>query len=114
MAPATADRDAPGKELAFFADIVSAKEAAELGLVYRVVSVSQLDAFVADWADRVAAGQPLALSMTKRLLTNAFAMSMDEALEAEGMAQSVNAGTEDTADAIQAFLEKREPTFKGR
>jgi 2-(1,2-epoxy-1,2-dihydrophenyl)acetyl-CoA isomerase len=102
------------KELAFLADIISAKEAAELGLVNRVVPASQLDAFVADWADRLAAGPPLALSMTKRLLTNSFSMSMDEALEAEGMAQTVNAGTEDTPEAIRAFLEKREPKFKGR
>jgi 2-(1,2-epoxy-1,2-dihydrophenyl)acetyl-CoA isomerase len=102
------------KELAFFADIISAKEAAELGLVNRVVAASEIDAFVADWADRLAAGPPLALSMTKRLLTNSFSMTMDEALEAEGMAQSVNAGTEDTPEAIRAFLEKREPKFKGR
>ena len=102
------------KELAFFADIISAKEAGELGLVNRVVPATQLDAFVADWADRLAAGPPLALSMTKRLLTNSFSMTMDEALEAEGMAQSVNAGTEDTPEAIRAFLEKREPKFKGR
>jgi 2-(1,2-epoxy-1,2-dihydrophenyl)acetyl-CoA isomerase len=102
------------KELALLADIISAKEAAELGLVNRVVAPDQLDALVADWADRLAAGPPLALSMTKRLLSNSFSLSMDEALEAEGMAQSVNSGTEDTAEAIRAFLEKREPKFKGR
>jgi len=102
------------KELAFFADIISAKEASEMGLVNRVLPASQLDAFVADWADRLAAGPPLALSMTKRLLTNSFTTTMDEALEAEGLAQSVNTATEDTAEAIRAFLEKREPRFKGR
>jgi len=102
------------KELAFFADIISAKEAAEMGLVNRVLPASQLDAFVADWADRLAADPPLALSMTKRLLTNSFTTTMDEALEAEGLAQSVNTATEDTAEAIRAFLEKREPRFKGR
>jgi enoyl-CoA hydratase/carnithine racemase len=102
------------KELTFFGEIVSAKEAAEIGLVNRVVAGSQLDAFVADWADRLAAGPPIALAMSKRLLTNAFSVSMDEALEAEGLAQSVNVKTEDTAEAIRAFMEKREPTFKGR
>jgi len=102
------------KELALIADIISAKEAAELGLVNRVVAASQLDAFVGDWADRLAAGPPLALSMTKRLLGNSFSMTMDEALEAEGMAQSINQGTEDTAEAIRAFFEKREPKFEGR
>ena len=102
------------KELALLADIISAKEAADLGLVNRVVPTTQLDAFVADWADRLAAGPPLALAMTKRLLTNAMSMSMDEALEAEGLAQTVNSATEDAPEAIRAFLEKREPRFKGR
>ena len=102
------------KELAFFADILSAKEAAEMGLVNRVVPGAELDAFVADWANRLAAGPPLALAMTKRLLTNSFSMTMDEALEAEGMAQTVNSGTQDAPEAIRAFLEKREPKFQGR
>ena len=102
------------KELAFFADIISAKEAAEIGLVNRVVPAADLDAFVADWANRLAAGPPLALSMTKRLLTNSFSMTMDEALDAEGMAQTVNNATEDSPEAIRAFMEKREPKFKGR
>jgi 2-(1,2-epoxy-1,2-dihydrophenyl)acetyl-CoA isomerase len=102
------------KELAFFGDIVSAKEAAELGLVNRVVPAGELAALTAEWADRLAAGPPLALAMTKRLLGNAFSMTMDEALEAEGWAQTVNGGTEDTREALRAFLEKREPRFHGR
>jgi len=102
------------KELALFADIISAKEAAELGLVNRVLPPGEVDAFVEDWANRLAAGPPIALSLTKRLITNSFNVTMDEALEAEGMAQSVNTGTEDTAEAIKAFLEKRDPKFKGR
>ncbi|HEU5320605.1 MAG TPA: enoyl-CoA hydratase [Methylomirabilota bacterium] len=102
------------KELAFFADVVSAREAAALGLVNRVVPAAELAAFVAGWADRLAAGPPLALALTKRLLTNALSMSMDEALEAEATAQSVNLGTADAAEAIQAFLDKREPRFEGR
>ena len=56
------------KELAFFADIISAKEAVDLGIVNRVVPVAEIDAFVDDWARRLAAGPPLALSMTKKLL----------------------------------------------
>jgi len=102
------------KELCFFADIVSAQEAAAMGLVNRVVPAAGLDAFVSGWADRLAAGPPIALSMTKRLLTNAFSVTLDEALEAEGMAQSVNLATQDTGEAIQAFLEKREPRFRGQ
>ncbi len=102
------------KELALLGDMIGAQDAAHLGLVNRVVPASELDACVAEWATRLAAGPPIALGMTKRLITNAFSMTMDEALEAEGLAQTVNSGTEDTAEAIRAFLDKREPTFRGR
>ncbi len=102
------------KELAFFADIISAQEAAELGLVNRVVPADELDAFVDAWAARLAAGPPLALSMTKTMLNNAYAVSMDQALEDEGRCQTVNFGTGDTMEAMRAFTEKREPRFEGR
>jgi len=102
------------KELAFFADVISAKEALDLGLVNRVVPAGELDAVVDDWARRLADGPPLALSMTKTMLNNAFAVSMDQALEDEARCQAVNFGTEDTAEAMAAFLQKREPGFTGR
>lgn len=102
------------KELILLADILDAKEAERIGLVNRVTPHDELDAFVDDWARRLAAGPPLALAMSKRLLNNTFSMTLSEALDAEGMAQSVNFGSKDTREAIQAFLEKRQPTFRGR
>jgi len=102
------------KELAFFADIISAKEAEALGVVNRVVPAGELDAFVDDWARRLALGPPIALAQTKRLLNNAMAVTMEQALEGEGTAQTVNFGTADTAEAMAAFLAKREPHFEGR
>jgi 2-(1,2-epoxy-1,2-dihydrophenyl)acetyl-CoA isomerase len=102
------------KELAFFADIISAEEAADIGLVNKVVPHDDLDAAVADWADRLAAGPPIALAMTKRLLTLNATVDRPTALEGEGMAQTVNFSTEDTREAVTAFIEKREPEFKGR
>jgi enoyl-CoA hydratase/carnithine racemase len=102
------------KELALFADIISAKEAEAMGLVNRVVPAGDLDAFVASWASRLTAGPPIALAQTKRLLNNSFEVSLEQALEDEGWAQTVNFGTADTAEAMQAFLEKREPKFRGR
>ena len=101
------------KELAFFADVISAKEAQDIGIVNRVVPAGELDAVVDDWARRLAAGPPIALSMTKTMLNNAFAVSMDQALEDEARSQTVNFGTADTAEAMAAFLEKREPRFTG-
>jgi 2-(1,2-epoxy-1,2-dihydrophenyl)acetyl-CoA isomerase len=102
------------KELALFADIISAAEAADLGLVNRVVPVEEIDAFVDDWAHRLAAGPPIALSMTKKLLNASSAATIEQALENEAMAQTVNFGTADTVEAMAAFLEKRAPAFRGR
>jgi 2-(1,2-epoxy-1,2-dihydrophenyl)acetyl-CoA isomerase len=101
------------KELAFFADIITAAEAAEFGIVNRVVPADEIDVFVDGWARRLAAGPPLALSMTKKLLNQSFAVSFEQALEAEGQAQSVNSATNDTAEALAAFLDKRDPVFRG-
>ena len=102
------------KELAFFADILSAKEAESLGVVNRVVPAGELDAFVDDWARRLAAGPPIALAQTKLLLNNSMGVTLEEALHAEGAAQTVNISTHDTAEAMAAFLGKREPRFEGR
>lgn len=102
------------KELALFGDILSAREAAELGLVNRVLPDAELDAFVHDWATRLAAGPPLALRLNKKLLSNAFAVGLAEALDAEAAAQSVNLVSEDVREGFVAFLQKRSPSFRGR
>jgi enoyl-CoA hydratase/carnithine racemase len=102
------------KELAFFADVISAKEAAEFGIVNRVVEATELDRFVDDWAHRLVAGPPLALSMTKTMLNTSFAVSMDQALEDEARCQTVNFATADVNEAMEAFVQKREARFEGR
>jgi len=102
------------KELVLLADIIDAKEAMDIGLVNRVVPASSIDAFVDDWARRLADGPPLALSMSKRLLDQSSSMSLAQAIEAEGQAQNVNFASADTAEAMLAFVEKRNPKFTGR
>jgi enoyl-CoA hydratase/carnithine racemase len=102
------------KELALFADIISATEAERIGLVNRVMPDEEIDAFVDAWAERLAAGPPIALAMTKRMLDNSLQVTMEEALDDEGVAQTANFGTTDTAEAMRAFVEKREPHFEGR
>jgi enoyl-CoA hydratase/carnithine racemase len=102
------------KELALFADIIDAAEAQRIGLVNRVVPDAELDDFVSGWAVRLAAGPPIALAMTKRLLDNSLQVTLEEALDDEGVAQSLNVTTADTAEAMKAFVEKREPHFEGR
>lgn len=102
------------KELTLLTDIIDATEADRIGLVNRVVADAELDAFVDGWASRLAAGPPIALAQSKRLLNNAVGATLEQALDEEGAAQTVNFSTKDTAEAVSAFMEKREPTFQGR
>ncbi|MBW2231292.1 MAG: enoyl-CoA hydratase/isomerase family protein [Deltaproteobacteria bacterium] len=102
------------KELALFGDIISAEDARQIGIVNRVLPDDELDAFVSGWAERLAAGPPLALQMTKRMLANSLSQSLSEALSWEAAAQTVNFGSEDTREGVLAFIEKRTPVYHGR
>lgn len=102
------------KEMALTASEFDAAAAAEIGFVNRVVAPEQLDAAVADYVDRMVAGPPLALSMSKRLLDNAAHSTLAQSVEAESLAQNVNFGTSDVAEAAAAFVEKRSTAFRGR
>jgi len=102
------------KQLALFADVIPADEALALGIVNRIVPTAEIDRLVDDWAKRLAAGPPIALAMTKRMLNRAFEQSFEQALDDEARCQTVNFGTRDTVEAIMAFVQKRDPTFHGR
>jgi 2-(1,2-epoxy-1,2-dihydrophenyl)acetyl-CoA isomerase len=102
------------KELALLAPIIDAAEAERIGLVNKVVPVAELDGAVGEWARQLAAGPPIALAQTKALLDASGTSTLAEALAAEAAAQVVNFGTADTAEAISAFIHKREPTYRGR
>ena len=102
------------KELTLLADIIDASDAAELGLVNRVLPLDELDGFVQEWARRLADGPPLALSMTKSMLNNSLSLSFDQAIEEESRSQAANFGSHDTREALIAFAEKRPARFEGR
>lgn len=102
------------KELALFAEVLSADDVLALGLINRVLPADEIDGVVRDWATRLAAGPPIALAMTKRMLNRSFEQSFEQALDDEARCQTVNFGTADTTEAIVAFLQKRAPTFTGR
>jgi len=102
------------KELVLLGDMIDADEARQFGLVNRVVPAAELDATVADLAGRIAAGPPIAIAASKRLLNAGAQSSLDVALEAESNVQCLNFTTSDTVEAVRAFLERREPRFTGR
>jgi 2-(1,2-epoxy-1,2-dihydrophenyl)acetyl-CoA isomerase len=101
------------KELVFFADIIDAVEAERIGIVNRVVPADDLAKVAGEYATRLAALPPIQLSISKKLLNQSFSVSMADALEFEDTAQSMNFASKDTAEAMVAFLQKREPKFTG-
>jgi 2-(1,2-epoxy-1,2-dihydrophenyl)acetyl-CoA isomerase len=102
------------KELAYTAKMFSGAEALELGLVNAAVPQADLDKSVREVADTIAAGPPIALSMTKRQLDNTATASLAQALEVEALAQTVNVNTDDLREALTAWMERRPPDFTGR
>jgi enoyl-CoA hydratase/carnithine racemase len=102
------------KQLAFFGDMVGAPDAHAMGLVNLVVPAASLEGTVSEWAGRLAAGPTAALTLTKRMLNESFAVSMDQALEDEARSQHVTYTTADAREALAAFREKRDPAFTGR
>jgi 2-(1,2-epoxy-1,2-dihydrophenyl)acetyl-CoA isomerase len=102
------------KEVALTAEMLSGERIRELGLANGVLPADELDEKVAAVAQRICDGPPMALSMTKRMLDNAAHSSLVHALETEAIAQNVNLGTKDMAEAMVAFAEKRPPIFQGR
>jgi 2-(1,2-epoxy-1,2-dihydrophenyl)acetyl-CoA isomerase len=105
---------AKAKELALLADIVSAETAAELGLAYRVVPVSELDDALSTLVERLRTGPTVALGFTRALLNSAFDTTLQQALDAEALALNANMRTEDVKEAARAFRDKRPANFTGR
>lgn len=102
------------KELAFSGRIVEAEEAARLGIALEVVAVESLRDRVGELAASFAGGAPIGQMFTKQGLNAAFESSFSESLSWEGQSQAIAFGTEDVAEGVSAFLEKREPRWKGR
>jgi 2-(1,2-epoxy-1,2-dihydrophenyl)acetyl-CoA isomerase len=101
------------KELVFLGDIIDAAAAERIGIVNRVVAHDDLDKAVAELAARLAAAPPIQLAVSKRLLNQSFSVSMADALEFEDVAQAMNFSSKDTAEAMLAFIQKRDPNFTG-
>jgi 2-(1,2-epoxy-1,2-dihydrophenyl)acetyl-CoA isomerase len=93
---------------------LTAAEAQAWGLVSEVVDTEALPARVAELAAELAALPTGAIGMTKRLLDRAWGSTLDEQLAREAELQAAATQSEDFAEGVQAFLEKREPSFKGR
>lgn len=101
------------KRLVLLADMIDADEAHGLGLVTWVKPAGEIDGFVDELADRLAAGPPFALAQSKALLNDGATATLREALANEARAQPGNFATADSAEAYAAFAAKRDPEFSG-
>lgn len=102
------------KEVALSGRMVDAEEALRIGLVTEVVEVASLESRVTEIATDFLAGAPVAQMFAKQTLNASFQVSLSDALAWEGDAQSIALGTEDATEGLLAFLEKRDPEWKGK
>jgi enoyl-CoA hydratase/carnithine racemase len=101
------------KELALSGRIVPAHEAQRLGIAMDVVPVEHLPERVTEVARSFLAGAPIAQMFAKQGLNASFESSFAESVSWEGQSQAIALGTEDVIEGVSAFLEKRDPKWKG-
>ena len=105
---------AKARELYYTAELVDAKQALALGLVNRVVPDDRLEDETLALAGKIARGPRIALQYMKRNLNAAERVPLKELLDLEAWHHTRTGQTEDHREATKAFVEKREPLFKGR
>jgi len=106
----------PGKakELIWTAARIDADEAYRIGLCERLVDDDELDVHVGELAAAIAAQPPLAVQGAKRAVEAAGRVPVAEGLVVEAEAQAVCLRSDDMREAIQAFVEQRQPDYSGR
>ncbi len=101
-------------EMIYTARMLSAAEAEEMGLITRAVPAQELDTVVSEALSAISAKAPLALKMGRQALATAQDMTLDEALDYLCIQLGSVAATEDAMEGMMAFMEKRQPQWKGR
>jgi 2-(1,2-epoxy-1,2-dihydrophenyl)acetyl-CoA isomerase len=101
-------------KMSLLSEVYTARQALELGLVTEVVPDGELMTRALHWAERLAAGPPIAIRITKRMMYKQLTMSLDNALEDAALGTMVANYTQDVKEGIAAFHEKRPPEFKGK
>ncbi|MFF2997174.1 enoyl-CoA hydratase/isomerase family protein [Streptomyces sp. NPDC057950] len=102
------------KELMFFGDALTARNAERLGLVNRVVPPEDLEKTAREWAERLAAGPTRALALTKQLVNASLDTDRTAAFAAEAAAQEINMTTADAKEGVASFVERRAAEYRGR
>lgn len=102
------------KELLFTGDLISAEEAASIGLVNRIVAPEALMDETYAFAGKLLSRAPQAIGLAKRVVTAAAQIDQNSSIFIESLAQSILVKTNDHREGVSAFLDKRQPEFSGQ
>ncbi len=102
------------RELLLLGRALTGDEAAAWGAIHASVSPATLDEAVDDVVGRLAAGPTVALGLTKWLLQDGAAASLEAHLPNEAFAMELSSRSDDFREGLAAFREKRAPQFRGR
>jgi len=99
--------------LAMLGDKISAEEAERLGMIYKFVPLEEFEETVQRIAQKLANMPTKALGLIKQTFNQSLTNNLEQQLALESKHQIEAAGTEDYAEGVAAFIEKRKPNFKG-
>ena len=96
------------------AEPVSSKEAADIGMIYKVFSNDTFEQESWKLVSKLAKMPTKGLGLTKRLLNASYENDLEQQLTMEDKFQTIAGNSDDFKEGVKAFLEKRKPTFKGK
>lgn len=105
---------ARAKRFLYFGNVTGPEEAYNLGIVDKVVPPEELIPEAKKWASELSERPPLSLRMLKNCINIGMQMSLLDAIDYEAKCITILRNTEDRAEGMRAFVEKRKPIFKGR
>ena len=100
--------------LAMLGDKIGAEEAEKMGMIYKCVSLDEYEDVISKLALKLANMPTKALGFIKELFNQSMTNTLDEQLALESKLQIEAASSEDYAEGVAAFIEKRKPEFKGK
>lgn len=100
--------------LMMLGDKVSATEAEQMGMIYKVIPATELDELAMGLALKLAKMPTYALALTKQALNKSLNNNLDEQLQLEDEFQTKAGQSHDYQEGVNAFLEKRKPNFQGK
>ena len=101
-------------ELLLMGRLIDAQEAYRIGLVNKVVPQEQVMPVAKEWAEAICQAGPLAVRAAKEAMIRGSSMTLEDGLQLESSLFNRIMGTEDYAEGVAAFNEKRKPVYKAK